>query len=383
MILKSRNLHRQVHLFPQVAIGGRKSCHTVPKRKDTTPPHAEALAKFFYEVETVTMNHFQPQLQTAAPEQAQATAAFRGTLRGALAHMPTGTPQAITDHVRAVYSKTPTELGEAFCVMSQELRDNGNVNNGGIGPVMTIVNVGNRCHLFHGLHPIPDEVPRPRGSPFVGKKLLMCLGDRKDDTECSILSPVTAAKVFSTMKSKLANYNDATNAAPPEDDPPNQGLQPFRGAPVQEFLPFVPLFGREICEQVIEGLYPADPANVWSYSQLAYGLKDYVASVTDNNTRAELQSSIMGLVTQKGQIKTAGSLNIKTPTVLPAAVRTWAIEHISKILNPMPAYDANQAGNPATGVTHQSGSPAPVAGSTSATGDPHQPVRQMLQCQLG
>ncbi len=210
----------------------------------------------------------------------------------------------------------------------------------------------------------------PATSPFRGAtKHLLVVGNQQAGSWW--LAPVTPNQLFTPRKGQLASYQDHISPTAPQPASPQEPFTAYAAAPDQEFFPLVPICGRHLCEQLFQGMYPADAANMWSYFQLAQFLdKELVAHVTHEDTKARLKQSILGLVTVKGRNQ-AGTVTLRKITRPPAAVTTWALDVIPKILEPSPGPNAGstspQGTNPATGSTSSPGT-NPATGSTSPPG---------------
>ena len=269
----------------------------------------------------------------AAPAATAATAPTPGTLQGSLEHMLDRTPEECTNHCKAIYTLAPDVLATAWASANNELVVNGNAR--GYGPFMYIVNSGNSLQIAHSIAKVPTDLGIASRSAFNGK-YVVCLGDREDKEDHAIYKAADPTDIFERQKGKLASFQQATATEPPDDE---EMLEAYAQAPEQEFLPVLPLFGREVCQLAIDGIYNSDRAKVWTWAEIPYKLKPYIESITDPDIRAKMELSIMAMVTrQQGSRSTIVGNILQKNHSTPAQLEPWILKHMNQVLDPLPAY---------------------------------------------
>ena len=144
--------------------------------------------------------------------------------------------------------------------------------------------------------------------------------------ELPFANPIAPEQLFKAKRAKLADF-DTPQAADADDD----GIPAPPTAEITEFRPFLPLYGKNLCEKVILGLYGADgqTGNFWNWKHLPIYLRDYVNSISDEPTRLAAQNAIMGMVTKTvGSTKHAGNVPVKAATI-PAVLKPWLKDHLN------------------------------------------------------
>ena len=160
------------------------------------------------------------------------------------------------------------------------------------------MNTGGELHLAYGITEWPEEKRNKISSKralFYKVPHVICIGHRSHDQERPAVWPLESDKFFKTGRAKLPDFQAASQMDPAALD--DQPLRTAAEDDVQEFLPFVPILGKELCQQVIDGIYNADNARNWKLAELPIKLRGYVNSIQDETTRLNLERAIMSMVT--------------------------------------------------------------------------------------
>ena len=246
------------------------------------------------------------------------------------------TPDHINEQLRAFYLLTEAQLGQALQAGSKRLTTEGNAT--GVGPMMLLANVSGRLHLLYGFSGPPEGINITGRSNFRGTKPIVCYGHRGSDLELPFATPITHETLFKSKRAKLADFATAAALSVQTANEDDDGIPAPPTAAITEFRPFLPLFGKDICERVILGLYGDDgkTGTFWNWKHLPIHLNAYVNSISDESTHIAAQNAIMGMVTKAGRHH-AGHIPLKS-VAIPAPLKPWLKEHLNSVLNPKACY---------------------------------------------
>ena len=209
-----------------------------------------------------------------------------------------------------------------------------------VGPLLVLANVNGRLHLLYGFSNNAEGAPATGQSIFRGVKHIVCYGHRGSHSELPFATPISPASLYASKRAKLADFETAAAESVQTANEDDDGISAPPTAAIIELRSFLPsLYGKDICEKVIRGLYGDDGkiGPFWNWKHLPIYLKDYVNSISDEPTCIAAQNAIMGMVTKAGHHH-AGNLRLKTGA-LPASLKLWLKDHLNSILNPKP-YEA-------------------------------------------
>ncbi|CAB9530052.1 expressed unknown protein [Seminavis robusta] len=299
-------------------------------------------------------------------------------LKSAIQNMPTVTQENIDQQLEAWYDfmkEGHMEATEAAAELNEILRKHGDQDKN--GPMVLLVNTGNgnfellTCILTA---PTRDDIPNaPRNSALLGPgKFIGVLGDRTEHQDTWLVTIVDPKNVFGKRTEKLAQWDDIT---PPNDEDNGVGLKPHDDATEAEFYPCLPIFGKEVCDILYEGLYPASEtdsssvATKWGSRTIAHQLKSWVDAIGPDSVRDQAKLSLLGLSTQVNQAKDAATImfnqtscNAETMT---EPLQAYITPIVESLLHPKPYQEEERSQN----GTIANG--APNRSDPSATGGPH------------
>jgi len=311
-------------------------------------------------------------------------------LKTALAHLPEATPAQVTDNIGAWYQlleqSTPDQSAAELVAMNAELRTQGNLQ--GEGPQMILVNTGDNLDILTCLMEVPaGGIPNlPANSPVNQHQHIAVLGERTDSNDDWIIMPADVTKIFTKAKAKLADWEKITA---PSATISNTGWPATRKGQQQEFHPIFPLYGKEMCTRVHQGLYPDDPTvPKWTPARAAFELKATVENLTKPDVQEQAKRSLLGIATRKTRTNKAGTIpfapngTINNQAVADA-LDAWTIPLIEATLDPKsPAMalanatpGAPQASPPATPTTANPGPPHAYPPLPPQTPEPHKPLQ--------
>ena len=273
----------------------------------------------------------------APPAAATTTAQPVPNLATAIGHMSSPATADTTAYLKAWYvmlqENNPTETAKFLGRLNTELRAKGNAD--GEGPPFLLVNTTKEVDILTCLmEPPVTPVPNlPAGSPFGQHKYVSAIGNRLDSTEQWLLVPTNADQLFAPKRGKLAKWTQIK--AP---GPKTRTTALTASGRAQEFYPVLPLYGKDLCQKILDGLYPQDPDNAWSFPKLANELKPYVEGITHGPTKEQAKNSLLGLVSHRNQQEQAASIAfdenaIEDPPTA-AAINAWATAAIEATLDP-------------------------------------------------
>lgn len=227
----------------------------------------------------------------------------------------------------------PEKLAEFCAQVNADLLSKGNTE--GTGPPIFLINTGDRIHMASCLTVNPKSIISRGNSPFKSTKYFLLIGEKEDENDKHWIVPTDANTLFTTKKAKLAGYGTVVSSM--EEAPDNADTDPIRPgriAETVEFFPTLPILGKTLCQEIYNGIYPDDEDSVWSYKTLAYHLRNYVEAITNTDVQLQVQASLMGLVTTKGQSQ-AGTIQFRKSKA-PKSVLDFMEPVIAGTLNPTP-----------------------------------------------
>ena len=265
-------------------------------------------------------------------------------LRTALTHMPEATPGQVDVNLTAWYTMLQREDGPAataagYTALCNELRSKGNPQS--TGPQFLVVNGGQgKIKLLSCLFERPASIPNmPAESAFTTAPYIAIVDNKATQEGDWTYVPTTAAALFTQRTDKLVSWGSIKE--PARNDRGAAYAKP-RGKDEQEYnhFPVLPLYGKTICTQMVDLLYPAaaEGAQEATIKQVAYLLKGYVDSIPTEATKLLARRSLAGLVTNTTAGNQAGSIELHPDATnnqeAKAAIQAWTATLISKTINP-------------------------------------------------
>ena len=268
-------------------------------------------------------------------------------LQKAADNMPDLDPAGITANMKAwfdlLHQDKPEDVAALLASGNQDMRQNGDPQKE--GPQLALINTGGgNVEIVSCLTEVPQPGPNqppveplaslPQASAFRQEKYIAVLGNRANSQDTWIVVPTSANLLFQKKKSKLGKWTSIT--APAANS--RAIVIPSSGNEI-EFYPYLPLCGKAICTEVIEGLYPTlANGTKWTPKQLAHKLKPYIDGITDQQTRDRARNSLLSLVSRKGRAgnDTAGSIAVVQALNDPLnqPMEAWAVPVIEATLDP-------------------------------------------------
>ena len=254
------------------------------------------------------MLRFRQQLLAAPPPPPPAAAAPVINLDTATGHMTDMTADAITENLRAWYEMFAENNAEAtassLAGLNAELRDSGNPH--GEGPPMLLVNTGGaNVEILTCLTEVPQgTLTLPAASVFTQNKYVAVLGSRHSAIDTWQIVPVSADQLFRSQQRQLCEWK----RIPDQGAPANGITIPTKRGNKPEFFSVFPLCGKAICDAMLEGLAPLDPANKWSLPRLGQELKPYVDAITDDAVKTPARQALSALISNRSNLLQAGSI---------------------------------------------------------------------------
>jgi len=185
----------------------------------------------------------------------------------------------------------PTATAEAYATLCDELRAKGNPE--GTSPQFLVCNTGQgQCRIISCLFEQPASIPdMPVKSPFAQPPYIAIVQNKAAQQEEWTYRPITAADLFASHTDRRAAW--ATLKAPPRNDNGSgYGKPRGNGDPTPHF-PILPLFGKTICTEMVQLLYPPDAAADYraTLKQVGHLLKPYVDSIPTEATHKLARAS--------------------------------------------------------------------------------------------
>ena len=263
-------------------------------------------------------------------------------LQQAITHMPEATPEEIDENLSAWYEMLqadtgPVDAAEAYATLCSELRSKGNPN--GTGPQFLVCNPSqNQIHIISCLFQRPASIPdMPAESPFAHSPYIAVMQNRDTAQDDWVYGPITAEALFGQRTERITKW--ATIKKPPKNDNGKGYAQPRGGQPT-DFFPVLPLYGKSICAELVQLLYPteAEDDSRPSLKTIGHILKPYVDSIPTEATRSWAQKSLASLVTGSGDAGQVGTIPFDTAAgdvpEAKAAIKAWADHLVDRSLNP-------------------------------------------------
>ena len=228
-----------------------------------------------------------------------------GTLHGVIHTMPSEiTNHSITTVMKKLYEtalRDPSAMAKLMLQYNNILYDQ--PTDPPTPPLLFLACINDQIELCHSLSAVPDSVGS-EASACRGKTIL-CIGELNTSNPDAPwdfinlpedlfqprpgkLGPPSALDV--SLDGELGHNELSANDTTLADQGPDDIA----------FLPVLFLHSKDICYKVYQGLYPDSTTPRWTPQQLGWDLRTYIASITHESTKDQMQRSLMGFLTASG-----------------------------------------------------------------------------------